>query len=117
MSLTDTFGSGIALVIIIFSIVYAVLTFLLPFIVWGILRQAKLSNLITGQTMDTLELMRKDLAKQSEKIAETAYQLELTVAALQRIKEGSDQLVSHAQYQTEVTRHRIDMESSANRGE
>lgn len=107
-------GGGIfGIFVIIFALLYALITFLLPYIVWGILRQAKLTRKILEHIVAQNDHFEREFSRQAKEIA---YQSELTVAALQRIKDSGDGLLTHAQYQTEVTKHRIALDSSSSPG-
>lgn len=107
-------GFGITGVFIfIFLIVYAIISFLLPFIFWGILRQARTSNLLLTRIAEQTAQTQRESAQENKEISR---QLGLTVAALQRIKDSGDAIVTHAQYQTEVTKHRLALESTETLG-
>ena len=108
---TITTGGGTFLFIafFLFMIVYAIIAFLMPFIVWGILRRTRATNEILEQM--TAQLIRSQ-RQTSEEAKALLYQLELNVAALQRIKDSGDGILTHAQYQTEVTKHRLALDGA-----
>lgn len=117
MSPSESFSLASAgilgILLFVFGVVYAILTFLLPFIVYGVLRQARISNQLLERAITALAEAKREIATNTK---EAAYQAELTVAALQRIKDSEDQLVTHAQYQTEVSKHRLALESQTPAG-
>lgn len=116
MDPSQSFGIGgtiVSIVLFVLAFVYAVLTLCLPFIVYGILRQAKRSNELLHQSLVAFTAVSAQLREADKHAKDAVYQAELTVAALQRIKDSSDTVAQHAVYQTEVTKHRLALEAQA----
>lgn len=97
MTIPELLTGTIGLATIVFLIAYAVITFMLPFFVHSILERTKATN----------QLLRDLLAEAEAEAKARSDQAEMMIDALQRIKEADDQLVIHAQYQTEVTKHQL----------
>jgi hypothetical protein len=102
-------GGGIGLVIFIavglFLFVYAIITFLMPFFVYGILQEAKTTNARLAQLISLAEKANRHATADTEA---RSFQVENTFAVLKKIRDNSDTLLTHAQYQTEVTKHQLE---------
>jgi len=112
-TLTGIGGTTLTFLIIAFSvfmIVYAIMTFLLPFIVWGILRRTRATNEILEKT--SAQLLRSQF-QASEEAKALFYQLELNLAALQRIKDSGDGLLTHTHTLAEAMRLKTILEAYA----
>lgn len=107
----EIFSGILGLAFVLFLIVYAIITFLLPFFVHGILNQANRTNVLLQRLVDLAE-QAQDEADRDRRAQ--ALQVENTFAMLKSIRDQQangaqmQTLIQHAQYQTEVTKHRLE---------
>ena len=110
MNSASFFTGTIGLIVILFLIVYAVITFLMPFFVHAIMNRIQ----VTNQLLQAQLAAGQATARAAEQEAKArSFQAELIIAALQRIKTDNDQLLIHAKYQTEVSKHRLAVEEQS----
>jgi hypothetical protein len=110
MNSPDYLSGGILFVIGVFVVVYAIISFLLPFFVHSISLHAKRTN----QLLEELATLMEQSAEAAEKEAEArSHQAEISITLVRALKDSSEALLTHAQYQTEVTKHRLETETQA----
>lgn len=114
MNTNEFLGGGIGLVGLFVFIVlgaWLVLTFLLPFFVHSIVNQSKRTNVLLQQLVDLAEQAQDEVDRDRRA---QALQVENTFAMLKSIRDQQangaqmQTLIQHAQYQTEVTKHRLE---------
>jgi hypothetical protein len=108
MNSPDYLSGGIIIIIGVFVVVYALISFLLPFFVHSISLQAKRTN----QLLADIATLMEQAAEAAEKEAEArSHQAEISIALVRALKDSSDALLTHAQYQTEVTKHQMETQA------
>jgi hypothetical protein len=115
MNPLESAAGGFGLIFIfafwVFVAAWAILSFMLPFFVHGILNQAKRTNLLLQQLV-TLAEQAQEEADQDRHAQAT--QVDNTFSMLKAIRDQQangaqmQTLIQHAQYQTEVTKHRLE---------
>lgn len=91
-------GSFLAVFTVIFLIIaWVIFTIALPFLVLGIWNQSKNTNALLNELLNLL----------TEQANTEGEQLTQQTRALSKIATDGQQILQHAVYQTEVTKHRI----------
>jgi hypothetical protein len=110
MKSTDLFSGGVLFFLGVLLFTYGIITFMLPFFVHSISNQAKRTNQLLNEI---IRLAQESAEAAKKEAAARSHQAEISIALARSIKETSETLLAHAQYQTDVTKHRIALEEQS----
>jgi len=110
-------STGVVLCFLIFCVIYAVVCFIVPFLVWGIYKNTWKTNLLLNEMNDILSHQAAEAKRQTEnpndgRLALIHQESANQTKVLTRLATLEEQLLQHAVYQTEVTKHRISSSES-----